>query len=83
MWSLFRDNNKINEKYIIGFIAFFLMVSISIIDVVMAIMEKTFSITQYIYDSFVIIVLGIFGINEAGKIYRDIKNKKLENIEEE
>ena len=69
-WSgLFLDDNHINEKSIIGFISFALMVAFGITDLVTGYAGQDLAISETIYTSFVIITLGSFGISEAGKIF--------------
>ena len=51
MWSIFKENNDWNEKSIVGFIAFVIMCIIMIA-----------VINEFVYDSFVWVVLGCFGI---------------------
>ena len=67
--NLFMDDNKVNEKSIIGFISFALMVVFGIADLVTGYAGKDLIISETIYTSFVIITLGSFGISEAGKIF--------------
>ena len=68
-WSLFRDENDINEKSIIGFISFFLMVVFGVCDLVTAFWGQDLLISDTIYTSFVVVTLGAFGISEAGKAF--------------
>src|SRR5210317_1293351 len=67
--ALFRDENDINEKSIIGFGSFALMVAFGICDLVMGMTGKDLTITDTIYTSFVVVTLGSFGISEAGKAF--------------
>ena len=60
--NIFKDNNEYNEKSIIGFIAFLIMCLIMIADLVSGWMGKDLVINEFVYDSFVWIVLGCFGI---------------------
>jgi hypothetical protein len=62
MWKIFKDNNEYNEKSIIGFCAFLIMVIVMITDVVTGAMGKDLVINEAIYNSFVMVVLGCFGI---------------------
>ena len=66
---MFLDDNHINEKSIIGFMSFALMVAFGITDLVTGYAGKNLAISETIYTSFVIITLGSFGISEAGKIF--------------
>jgi len=67
--SLFMDDNHINEKSIIGFISFFMMVIFGITDLVTGYMGQDLVISDTIYTSFVVVTLGSFGIAEAGKAF--------------
>lgn len=68
-WSLFRDENDINEKSIIGFASFLMMVAFGIFDLVTALDGTPLEISDTIYTSFVVVTLGSFGIAEAGKAF--------------
>ena len=78
MWELFKDKNTINEKNIIGFISFGIMVLFAIIDLATGILYMGYvgggqlEINDTIYNSFVMVTLGCFGISEFEKI----KNKE-------
>jgi hypothetical protein len=67
--ALFRDENDINEKSIIGFISFAIMVVFGVCDLVTAFWGMDLLISDTIYTSFVVITLGAFGISEAGKAF--------------
>ena len=60
--KIFKDNNDWNEKSIIGFVAFLIMVVVMIIDLVTGAVGADLVINEFIYDSFTWIVLGCFGI---------------------
>ena len=61
-YQIFKEDNSWNEKTIIGFMSFAVMVLTAIVDVVTGIFGMDFTIHQYIYNSFVLITLGSFGI---------------------
>ena len=67
--ALFRDENDINEKAIIGFASFFLMVVFGCADLVTAFWDMDLKVSDTIYTSFVVVTLGAFGISEAGKAF--------------
>tara|TARA_B110000858_G_C17790147_1_gene469451 strand:+ start:1975 stop:2349 length:375 start_codon:yes stop_codon:yes gene_type:complete len=67
--SLFYDNNHFNEKAIIGFASFFMMVMFGVVDLVTGFAGKDLVISDTIYTSFVVVTLGSFGIAEAGKAF--------------
>ena len=70
MWNLFKDKNEINEKNIIGFISFAIMVVFAITDLVTSFIYEngTLVINNTIYNSFVLVTLGCFGISTFEKI---------------
>jgi hypothetical protein len=70
--DIFKDNNDFNEKNIVGFASFAVMAIFAGADIVTGIMGQTLEISDTIFNSFVIITLGSFGIDGATKIF----NKK-------
>ena len=60
--EIFKDDNKDNEKSIIGFGAFLIMVLVMLADVITWSIGKDIVINEAIYNSFVMVVLGCFGI---------------------
>jgi hypothetical protein len=77
MWKLFQDKNDINEKNIIGFISFGVMVLFAITDLITSFIYEngTLVINDTIYNSFVLVTLGCFGISTFEKIKtKDEKN---------
>ena len=70
MWDIFKENNDYNEKSIIGFIAFVIMCIIMIADLVTGWVGKDLVINEFVYDSFVWVVLGCFGIAGVEKFAR-------------
>ena len=65
--EIFKDNNNWNEKSIIGFIAFGIMCLIMIVDLVTGWLGRDLAINEFVYDSFVFVVLGSFGISGLEK----------------
>ena len=65
--NIFKDNNDWNEKSIIGFNAFAIMCVIMIIDLMTGYTGKDLVINEFVYDSFVFVVLGCFGISGLEK----------------
>ena len=65
--EVFKDNNDWNEKSIVGFIAFTIMCVIMIADLVTGYVGKDLIINEFVYDSFVLVVLGCFGISGLEK----------------
>ena len=68
MWEIFKDENDYNEKSIIGFASFAVMTLFAIVDLSTGIVGKDLVINDMVYNSFVFITLGSFGIAGAEKI---------------
>jgi ABC-type uncharacterized transport system permease subunit len=81
--SLFDDNNSINEKAVVGFIAFFMLVIALIVDLVTGYMGNPLVINEFIFDGFMVIILGAFGIASVDKWMNLKKGNKKENSNEE
>ncbi len=65
--NIFKDSNDWNEKAIVGFVAFLIMVIVMIIDLVTGAVGSDLVINEFVYDSFVWVVLGCFGISGVEK----------------
>ena len=65
--KIFKDSNDWNEKAIVGFVAFLIMVIVMIIDLVTGSLGYDLVINKFVYDSFVWVVLGCFGISGIEK----------------
>jgi hypothetical protein len=73
--ELFNDNNSINEKAVIGFLAFCMMCIFAIADIVTGTMNKPLVVNEFIYDSFKIITIACFGIASVDKWINKGKNE--------
>ena len=60
--DIFKDTNDINEKNVIGFLSFAVMVIFATADIVTGFFGKDLVIQEFIYNSFVFVTLGSFGI---------------------
>ena len=67
--SIFKDDNDWNEKSIVGFGAFTMMVVFAAADVTTGILGQELIISDTMFNSLVIVTLGSFGIGEAGKAF--------------
>ena len=67
--DIFKDSNDINEKNVVGFASFAVMALFATADVITGIMGSEFVIDNTIFNSFVIITLGSFGIDGLTKIF--------------
>jgi hypothetical protein len=65
--QLFCDNNSINEKSVVGFIAFLMMCLFAGADIVTGFIGKPLVVNEFIFNSFLIIVLGSFAIGSVDK----------------
>ena len=73
--DLFKDNNDINEKSVVGFLSFTMMVIALFVDLITGWMGKELLINEYIFNGFLVITLGSFGIASVDKYI----NRKAEN----
>lgn len=60
--DIFKDENSYNEKTIIGFMSFAVMVIFACADIITGLLGKDLQVQEFIYNSFVFITLGSFGI---------------------
>jgi len=67
--EMVRDDNTLNEKIIIGIISFIMMVITLGVDIYTGIKGYKLPIHEFVYDGFVYIVLGAFGIAAVGQIW--------------
>ena len=78
MWSLFKDKNEINEKNVVGFASFVVMCLFAVADLLTSILaDKDLIINEVVYNSFVWVTLGCFGISSFEKVK---KNNLLGNL---
>jgi len=75
-WDIFKDKNDFNEKTIVGFLSFTVMAIFAGADIVTGILGNQLIISDTIFNSFVMITLGAFGIAEVGKIFGGKKNNE-------
>ena len=69
MWALFKDKNEINEKNLVGFISFIVMVCFAVADLLTSLIaDKDLVINEVVYNSFVWVTLGCFGISSFEKV---------------
>jgi ABC-type uncharacterized transport system permease subunit len=79
--ELFNDNNTINEKSVVGFASFIMMVLSLIVDLVTGWLGKELLINEFIFDGFLVITLGAFGIASVDKWINNKHSKKDETEE--
>ena len=76
--GIFKDKNDINEKSVVGFMSFAVMVLAAIVDLATGYVWKDLIINEFIYNSFLVVTLGCFGIAGAEKIFGNNNNKENE-----
>ena len=79
--QLFNDSNSINEKSVIGFLSFMVMVIFAIADIIAGYLGKDLVINEFIFNSFLIMTLGAFGIASIDKWINKDKKDQSENGE--
>jgi hypothetical protein len=65
--ELFSDSNTLNEKSVVGFCSFIVMVAFATADIVTGTMGKDLIINEFVFNSFLILTLGSFGIGSVDK----------------
>jgi hypothetical protein len=76
MKELFNDNNSINEKSLIGFLAFLVMVGFAAADVITGYYGKDLVVNEFIFNSFLILCLGAFGFGSVDKYINSNKSEE-------
>ena len=79
--QLFDDSNTINEKSVVGFTAFIMMVVTLIADIATGLVGKEMPIHEFVFDGFMVITLGAFGIASVDKFINAKKGNKVEEEE--
>jgi hypothetical protein len=79
---MFMDKNDINEKSIVGFGAFIMMVICLGVDIYTGLLGQEMPINEFVFDGFLYMALGSFGIASVDK-FVSAKNAKKEESEEE
>lgn len=74
--NLFDDSNTINEKSVVGFTAFTMMVVTLIADIATGLAGREMPIHEFVFDGFMVIVLGAFGIASVDKFINKRKGNE-------
>jgi hypothetical protein len=72
--DIFKDDNDINEKSVLGFLSFAILAAYGIIDVITGLEGKQFVIEPIILEVFAALTAGCFGISS----YEKVQNRKTE-----
>ncbi len=76
--ELFNDDNSINEKSVVGFLAFVMMVLFALADIITGYLGKDLVINEFIFNAFMWLVLGSFGIGSVDKWINKSKDTTTE-----
>ena len=76
--NIFKDSNDYNEKTIIGFLAFTVMVITLGVDLVAKYVGREIKVSEFIFDAFMYITLGSFGIAGLEKFAANKKDNTKE-----
>ena len=76
--DIFKDNNDMNEKSVVGFMAFVIMVVFAVADIFTGYIGKDLVINEFIFNAFLWIVLGSFGIGSIDKFINKKKDDENE-----
>jgi len=74
--DIFKKSNDYNEKTVVGFLSFAVMVIVMITDLVTGYLGQDLKLNEYVFNAFMYITLGSFGIAGVEKFAS--KNKKEE-----
>ena len=76
--ELFNDDNSINEKSVVGFLAFIMMVAFAVADIITGYLGQDLIINEFIFNAFMWLVLGSFGIGSVDKWINKSKGEETE-----
>jgi hypothetical protein len=79
--DIFKKSNDFNEKTIIGFLSFAVMVLAIIVDLVTGWFGKPLELNEYIFDAFMYITLGSF-LPDVLEKFAEMRGGKKSNNEE-
>ena len=72
--DIFKDDNDINEKSVLGFLSFAILAAYGIVDVVTGLEGKQFVVEPIILEVFAALTAGCFGISS----YEKVQNRKTD-----
>ena len=75
--NIFKEDNNLNEKNIVGSISFCIMVIIAIADIISGFMGNSLEINRFVFEAFVWVTLGSFGISEVSKATTKAKSNNI------
>jgi hypothetical protein len=81
--ELVSDNNTINEKSVLGFAAFLMLVMTLVVDIITGLLNKNFPVHEFMFDGFLIMTLGSLGIASVDKYINYIKHRNDKEKDED
>ncbi len=75
--DIFKKSSDYNEKTIIGFLSFMVMVGAIVVDLITGYMGKALELNEYIFDAFMYITLGSF-LPDVIEKFAGFRNNKSE-----
>jgi len=79
--DIFKKSNDYNEKVVIGFLAFIVMVIAFAVNMVASWLGRKFEINQYIFDAFMYITLGSF-LPDVFEKFSNFRSSKKDDTKE-
>lgn len=79
--EMFKDENDINEKSVVGFISFMMMVIAMAVDIVTGVTGKELLINEFIFEGFMYLTVASFGIASVDKWIVSKRGNKGETSE--
>jgi ABC-type uncharacterized transport system permease subunit len=80
--EMFNDNNSLNEKSVIGAVAFLMLIVALVVDLVTGWLGRELLINEFIFNGFLVITLGAFGIASVDKWINKSKPTEENSTEE-
>lgn len=80
--NLFNDDNSINEKSVVGFLAFIMMILFAVADILTGVIGKDLQVNEFIFNAFMWLVLGSFGIGSVDKWINKNKESEPDNSDQ-
>jgi hypothetical protein len=76
--DIFKKSNDYNEKTVVGFLSFAVMTIVMVTDLVTGYMGQELPLNEYVFNAFMYITLGSFGIAGLEKFAPGSKGESTE-----
>ena len=74
--DIFKKSNDYNEKTVVGFLSFAVMTLVMIVDLVTGYLGQVLPLNDYVFNAFMYITLGSFGIAGLEKFAPSARKEK-------